>query len=79
MSSDFVLVGCQYCGTEGRIYHSGYAICRETGNEIGGWSEPCPACDGTGAEFVEAELWFEADADTDEYWWYSVLEEAEER
>lgn len=43
-----ILVLCEACGSEGRIYHGGDF-------DPWAWSEECPYCEGTGAEFVEGE------------------------
>ncbi|MER9217909.1 hypothetical protein NKI48_03090 [Mesorhizobium sp. M0644] len=46
MNEDFRIVGCEACGTEGRIYH---------GECDDGYSEPCPYCEGTGGEIIPVE------------------------
>lgn len=48
------IVGCEACGTEGRIYVTEHCWDHHTGPY---WGErdtgPCPWCDGTGGEIIE--------------------------
>lgn len=40
-TTDYRVVGCEACGTEGQIYSDEYT------------SVPCPWCEGTGGEVIE--------------------------
>jgi hypothetical protein len=55
--SDVRIVGCEACGTEGRIYVTDWSP--GDWNEPGHWGErdtgPCPYCEGTGGEIIEVE------------------------
>lgn len=42
--TDYRVVLCEACGSEGRIYH---------GDPDTGWSEPCKWCEGTGGELIQ--------------------------
>lgn len=48
---DWRVVGCEACGTEGRIYRSA-GHDRTTGAPQEDDCGPCPYCEGTGGEMV---------------------------
>ena len=53
MTCSPIIVPCEACGSEGRIYHVvGYD--RATGSPQE-FDEPCPYCNGTGGEEVEGQ------------------------
>jgi hypothetical protein len=45
--TDYRIIGCEYCGTEGRIYRGQYEDERDCG--------PCPACEGERSIVIEVE------------------------
>jgi hypothetical protein len=54
--TEYRIVPCEYCGTEGRLYERRQYFCRHTGYhdddvDVG----PCPECDGTGGAMVVVE------------------------
>lgn len=55
--NDTRIVLCQACGSEGRVYVTGYD--HGSWNEPPHWYErdtgPCPYCEGTGGEIIETE------------------------
>jgi hypothetical protein len=56
-SEDFRIVGCEACGTEGRVQHitHTYVDFRNGGIVECGWEEDCEACEGTGGEIIPVE------------------------
>jgi hypothetical protein len=55
--TDYRIVGCEACGTDGRLYVLDY--CHGSRNEPPHWGDrddgPCPYCEGTGGEIIEVE------------------------
>lgn len=63
--TEFRIVPCDVCGTEGRIAHfTGWRI-RPWGPEETGWEEPCAECEGTGGMLIEVEPIELEDLDTE--------------
>jgi hypothetical protein len=45
-----IIVCCEACGSEGRIYHK-----RWINDPEDWWTEICPYCEGQGVEFIESQ------------------------
>lgn len=55
-STDFRVVPCEACGSEGRLYERHTWYDREYGYQDGEEDTgPCPYCEGTGGELIEVE------------------------
>ncbi len=54
---DIRIVGCEACGTEGRIIVEGHDYARRDGNVYRDVivDDPCDCCEGTGGEIIPVE------------------------
>lgn len=51
IATDHRIIGCEYCGTEGRIYRSRYGGNDPDTIDLG----PCPVCEGKCSVVIEVE------------------------